>query len=158
MNTEIEKSILENNNIVTKRKKPVIALLLFVAAAITLVMGIVMSDENTAKMPILLIGFTLAVIGIVKLFVTEKVMIYTPTGETIETSELYFEQKEKENVARDVNNGNWPALMEKAKSSNNLPVMATVHKTASHSIVICRAYQFVPYTYEAMTEYVVIRK
>lgn len=158
MNTEIDKSILENNNIVTRKKKPIIALLLFAAAVVTLAMGIAMSDENTAKMPILLIGFILVVIGVVKLYVTEKTMIYTPTGETIEANTLFFEQKDKENVVRDVNNSQWAALMERAKSNNNLPVMATVHKTASHSIVICRAYQFVPYTYEAMTEYVVIRK
>ena len=67
MNTEIEKNILENNNIISKRRKPIIALLLFVASIVSFAIALSMNNENGAKMPMLLIAFTLLVIGIIKL-------------------------------------------------------------------------------------------
>lgn len=46
--------------------------------------------------------------------------------------------------------------MSKAKDKENLPIKVSIYTTDSHSITICRAYQFVPYNYEAITEYLVI--
>lgn len=96
MNSEIDKNILSNNNIKSKRGTPIIPLILFATAIASFVIALSMKDENGAKMPTLIIALTLAVIGIVKFFISDILYIYTPTGEIIKKHELFFEQKERE--------------------------------------------------------------
>lgn len=49
-------------------------------------------------------------------------------------------------------------LMTKDRMNDNLPIKVTIYATPSNSIAICRAYHFVPYSYEPITEYKVIKK
>ena len=90
MNTEIEKNILDNNNIISKRRKPIIALLLFAASIASFAIALSMNNENGAKMPILLIAFVLMVIGVIKSFTGDKELIYATTGEKLQEHELFL--------------------------------------------------------------------
>ena len=158
MNTEIEKNILDNNNIISKRRKPIIALLLFVASIASFAIALSMNNENGAKMPMLLIAFVLLVIGVIKSFTGDKELIYATTGEKLQEHELFFEQNELDKVINMTTKGDIATLMAKAKSSDSLPVKVNMLATESYSIALCRVYRFIPYTYEAVTEYMVIKK
>ena len=158
MNIEIEKNILDNNNIVSKRKKPIIALLLFAISIASFAIALSMNNENGAKMPMLLIAFVLLVIGVIKSFMGDKTLIYTLTGEELKERELFFEQNELDKVINIIIKGDISALEVKAKSSESLPVKVNMLTTDSYSITLCRVYRFIPYTYEAVTECTVIKK
>ena len=158
MNTEIEKNILDNNNIISKRRKPIIALLLFAASIASFAIALSMNNENEGKMPMLLIAFVLLIIGIIKSFMGDKTLIYTLTGEELKERELFFEQNELDKVINIIIKGDISALEVKAKSSESLPVKVDMLATESYSIALCRVYRFIPYTYEAVTEYMVIKK
>lgn len=158
MNTEIEKNILDNNNIISKRRKPIIALLLLAASIASFAIALGMNNENGAKMPMLLIAFVLLVIGIIKSFTGGKKLIYATTGEKLQEHELFFEQNELDKVINMTTKGDIATLMAKAKRSDSLPVKVDMLATESYSIALCRIYRFIPYTYEAVTEYMVIKK
>ena len=117
-----------------------------------------MNNENESKMPLLLIAFTLLVICIVKFFLSDKEMIYVPSGEKLNKYELFFEQSDKNKVIELIEKGEIAALKSKAKNSENLPIKVDMFTTVSQSITIVQASQFVPYNYEAITEYKVIKK
>ena len=158
MNTEFEKSFLENNDIIVKREIPYISISLFAASIILFAVGLGMGNENGAKMPTLMIAAIIAAIGIIKLFVTTKSLIYRPTKEPLTKRELFFEQSMRESVVGMVERGETGTLVAKDRRSHNLPIKVTMYATASYSIAICRAYNFVPYTFEAITEYKVTKK
>ena len=158
MNTEIDKIVLACNNIISKRRTPIIPLLLFAASTFSFSTALGMNNENESKMPLLLIAFTLLVICIVKFFLSDKEMIYVPSGEKLNKYELFFEQSDKNRVIELIEKGEIAALKSKAKNSENLPIKVDMFTTVSQSITIVQASQFVPYNYEAITEYKVIKK
>ena len=158
MNKIFDKTFLENNGITTKKSTPFIPLLIFATSAVSFGIAFGMSEENGAKMPTLMIAFILAVIGIIKIFAGGKKLIYNPTGEEITKRELFFELRMKESVIGMVEKGDIAALEAKEIKNDNLPVKVELYSTASHSIVICRAYHFVPYTYEPLTENKIFKK
>ncbi len=158
MNTDFDKLFLENNNIILKRKFPYIPLFLFVTTIVLLAIALGMGVENSAKMPTLMIAFILATIGIIKLFITSKSLIYQPTNEKLTKRELFFELSMKELVSNMVEKEDIDYLLSKDRMNDNLPIKVTLHATASKSIIICRAYHFVPYSYEPITEYKIIKK
>ena len=87
-----------------------------------------------------------------------KDLIYATTGEKLQEHELFFEQNELDKVINMTSKGDIATLMAKAKSSDSLPVKVDMLATESYSIALCRVYRFIPYTYEAVTEYMVIKK
>lgn len=158
MNTDFDKLFLENNNIILKRNFPYISISLLVAANVLLAIALGMGVENNAKMPILMIAFILATIGIIKLFITSKSLIYQPTNEKLRKRELFFELSMKEPVTKMVEKEDIDYLQSKDRMNDNLPIKVTLYATASKSIIICRAYHFIPYSYEPITEYKIIKK
>ena len=158
MNIDFEKSFLEYNSIIIKKAKTYIPVLLFIAAALVFVIALSMNNENGTKMPTLMIAFILLVIAIIKLFVTTKSLIYQPTNEILTQRELYFEQNMKDKIVGLIEKGDINTIIAQDKNNPNLPVKLTMYTTASQSIIICRLYNFVPYTYEAITDYKVIKK
>lgn len=158
MNTEFEKSFLENNDITIRRNFPYIPLSLLAAAAVLFAIALGMGKESSAKMPTTMIAFILAAVGIAKLFVTSKSLLYRPTNETLAKRELFFELNMRDLVKQTVEEGDLDYLMTKDRMNDNLPIKVTIYATPSNSIAICRAYHFVPYSYEPITEYKVIKK
>ena len=158
MNKEIEKNILEEKEITSRKATPLIPLLILAAACISFAIALGMESDNSSKMPILLIAIILVILAAIKQFSSARSMIYKPTGETFIKKELFYELNNKEKILALIDKEDIATLHAKAKSNENLPIKVVIYTTASKSIAICRAYQFVPYTYEAITGFTVIRK
>ena len=91
MKNEIDKSILDRNNITIKKEFNRKAVALIMLAAATTVAATLMGDTSEAKMPILLLGITLLITGITWVTKRETILIYRPTGEAMEEKILFLE-------------------------------------------------------------------
>ena len=158
MNTEINKEILERNNIAVKSRMTVwpFALLAIAAAAF----GIAFSLDNAseAKMPVLFAAIILTIFGIVKLFTLPKVLFHIASEETFAENTLYFESEKKNSVLAMLEKGEFTKLKSEANDRNSMPIKVEMYETASGSIVLYRVYNFIPYTYEPLTDYIVYKK
>ncbi|MBQ8695589.1 MAG: hypothetical protein IJ513_08115 [Bacteroidaceae bacterium] len=158
MKTEIEKEILAENNISAKKEKPIVSIFVFVAAAISFALAFFLDENNESQMPLYLIGAILLAAGIVKLFISSSELVYTPTGEKLSKRELYFEQREKNEVLSQLEKGDLKALAKAGKNNDNLPIRLSIMATESNSIALYRLYQFIPYTFEPISELKIIKK
>ena len=158
MKNEIEKSILERNNITIKKgfNKKAVALIML-AAAIT-VAATLMSDTSEAKMPILLLGITLLITGITWMTKHETTLIYRPTGETMEEKILFLEGNMGDITAELLKKGDIDGVVERSREDGNGTIKVEICMAPSESIAIYRIYKYVPYMFEPLTEYLVLKK
>ena len=158
MNTEINKEILERNNIAVKSRMTVwpFALLAIAAAAFGIAFGL--DNASEAKMPVLFAAIILTIFGIVKLFTLPKVLFHIASEETFAENTLYFESEKKNSVLAMLEKGEFTKLKSEAKDRNSMPIKVEMYETASGSIVLYRVYNFIPYTYEPVTDYIVYKK
>ena len=54
--------------------------------------------------------------------------------------------------------GEFTKLKSEAKERNSMPIKVEMYETASGSIVLYRVYNFIPYIYEPLTDYIVYKK
>ena len=87
MKNEIEKNILEVNNLSVKKKASVLPLALLIAAAIIFAVSLCIGSEAT-KMPIMFIAIILGISGIAKLMTTPKVLVHNLNNEELKEEEL----------------------------------------------------------------------
>lgn len=158
MKTEIDKETLAENNISARREKPIVSVFVFIAAAISFALALFLDENNESRMPLYLIGAILFAAGIVKLFISSQELVYNPTKEKLHKKDIYFEQRQKNEVISLLEKEELKALEREGKSNENLPVRLTVLATESNSIALCRLYQFIPYTFEPISEIKIIRK
>lgn len=158
MKNEIDKTVLEKNNITLKKKTSTIPIALLTFAAIVLAGGLCIDNGSNAKMPVLLLAVVTAVFGVAKIFNMPTVLVYEPHNEVMIEEELFFETKEKNNVTDLLRNGEFTRLRSQAKDNNNHPLKVELHTTPSGSIALFRVYHFVPYAFEPVTEYEVYKK
>ena len=158
MKNEIDKSILERNNITIKKgfNKKAVALIML-AAAIT-VTATLMSDTSEAKMPILLLGITLLITGITWMTKRETTLIYRPTGETMEEKILFLEGNMGDITAELLKKGDINGVVERSREDGNGTIKVEICMAPSESIAIYRIYKYVPYMFEPLTEYQVLKK
>ena len=158
MKNEIDKSILERNNITIKKgfNKKAVALIMM-AAAIT-VTATLMSDTSDAKMPILLLGITLLITGITWMTKRETTLIYRPTGETMEEKILFLEGNMGDITAELLKKGDIDGVVERSREDGNGTIKVEICMAPSESIAIYRIYKYVPYMFEPITEYQVLKK
>ena len=158
MKNEIDKSILERNNITIKKgfNKKAVALIMM-AAAIT-VTATLMSDTSDAKMPILLLGITLLITGITWMTKRETTLIYRPTGETMEEKILFLEGNMGDITAELLKKGDIDGVVERSREDGNGTIKVEICMAPSESIAIYRIYKYVPYMFEPLTEYQVLKK
>lgn len=158
MNTEIEKQILESNNITVKKKSPVTAIAILLAAIAAAVIATFLDDTSDMKMPAILLSFTLGIIAVTN-FVTRKgYMVYAPTGEELKEYKIFFESREREKVLSLLEKEKFNEVIVYEKNDTNLPIKVELSTTPSNSIAIYRVYNFVPYAYEPITETIVCKK
>ena len=158
MKNEIDKSILERNNITIKKgfNKKAVALIML-AAAIT-VAATLMGDTSEAKMPILLLGITLLITGITWMTKRETTLIYRPTGETMEEKILFLEGNMGDITAELLKKGDIDGVVERSREDGNGTIKVEICMAPSESIAIYRIYKYVPYMFEPITEYQVLKK
>lgn len=158
MKTDIDKNILESNNITIRRDTPTLAIIILFAAAILFALLPSIEDTCNFKMPVIVAAVIMAIYGIAKIISMPTVMVYDPTNEILHYEELYFDAKEKNSVMDMIHNSEIKRLRSQAKDSNNHPLMVELYITASESAFISRVYHYVPYSYEPLTEYEVYTK
>lgn len=158
MKNEIDKSILERNNITIKKgfNKKAVALIIL-AAAIT-VAATLMSDTSEAKMPILLLGITLLITGITWVTKRETILIYRPTGEEMEEKILFLEGNMGDITAELLKKGDINGVVERSREDGNGTIKVEICMAPSESIAIYRIFKYVPYMFEPITEYQVLKK
>ncbi len=158
MKNEIDKKVLEENNISAKKKTSVAPIAILVCAALVLAGGLCIDNDSDAKMPVLLVAFVTAVFGVAKMFNQPTALVYEPHNEILNEEELFFDIKEKNNVIELLRNGEFTRLRSQAKDSSNHPLKVELYATQSGSIAIYRVYHFVPYTFEPLTGYEVYKR
>ncbi len=158
MKTDINKELLNSNNIVLKKKAPVVSFIIFVAAIVALALALCMEKGSDTQMPTLLISAVLFIFGVAKLINTPKTLIHTPTEEELVKQELFFETNEKNTVLNMLQNGELTKLRSIDKANNNLPLKVELYSTSSGNIALYQIFQFVPYEYRPVTEMEVYRK
>ena len=158
MNTEIDKTILESNNIAVKNKMTAWPFALLAAAAVAFGITFALDNSSEAKMPIIFAGIILTIFGITKLFTLPKVLFHITSEETLYENIMYFESEKKSSVLAMLEKGEFTKLKSQAKEKNSLPIKVEMYETASGSIVLYRVYNFIPYTYEPITDYLIFKK
>lgn len=158
MKNEIDKKVLQENNITAKKKTSIAPIAILVCAALILAGGLCIDNSSDAKMPVLLVAIVTAVFGVAKIFNMPTVLVYEPHNEILNEEELFFDIKEKNSVIDLLRNGELTKLRTQAKDNNNHPLKVELHTTQSGSIAIYRVYHFVPYTFEPLTGYEVLKK
>lgn len=158
MNTEINKEILERNNIAVKSRMTVWPFALLAVAAAAFGIAFALDNAREAKMPVLFAAIILTIFGITKLFTLPKVLFHITSEETFTENTLYFESEKKNSVLAMLEKGEFTKLKSEAKERNSMPIKVEMYETASGSIVLYRVYNFIPYTYEPVTDYIVYKK
>ena len=157
MKNEIEKNILEVNNLSVKKKTSVLPLALLITAAIIFAVSLCIGSEAT-KMPIMFIAIILGISGIAKLMATPKVLVHNLNNEELKEEELYFDSNDKSTVMQLLKSGNIRHLRALAKDNSNYPIMVELHSGVSECFMLYRIYHYVPYNYEPLTEYEVYKR
>lgn len=158
MKNEIDNKILQENNLTAKKQTSIAPIAILACAALILAGGLCIDNGSDAKMPLLLVAIITAVFGVAKIFNMPTVLVYEPHNEILNEEELFFDIKEKNSVTDLLRNGELTKLRSQAKDSSNHPLKVELHTTQSGSITIYRVYHFVPYTFEPLTGYEVIKK
>ena len=158
MDTELNKGLLEANQIKTSKKTPVTSFIAFVAAIAVIGVSLCFENGSDFKMPLIFISTMLFIYGIAKFFSTDKIYIHTPSEEEMKMQILYFDSKEKYSIIDMLRKGETDKIKEKGSDNCDLPVKVELYSTDSGSIALYRVYNYIPYTFEPMTEYEVVKK
>ena len=158
MKENIEKNVLNENNITIKKKTSIVPIAILVAAAIILSAGLCIDNSSDMKMPVLLVAFVTAIFGVAKIFNMPTVLVHEEHNEILNEEELFFDIKEKNEVIELLRKGEFSKLRSLAKDNSNYPLKAELYATPSGNIALFRVYHFVPYSFEPLTEYEVYKK
>ena len=158
MKNEIDKNILNRNNITIKKGFNRRAVTLTIFAVATIIVSTLINDTSEAKMPIMLLGITLLITGITWIIKRETTLIYKPTDEVLEEKILFLEGNMGNIVTELLKKGDINGVIERSKEDGNGTIKVEICMAPSESIIIYRIYQYVPYMFEPITEYKVIKK
>ena len=158
MNTEIEKQILDSNNITVKKKTPITAVTILLAAVATAVAATFFDDASDIRTSAILLSYTLGIIAVISFVTRKRYMVYATTGEMLGEYKIFFKTQEREKVLSLLEKGKFNEVIVYEKNDTNLPIKVEIYTTPSNSITIYRVYNFVPYTYEPITEFIVCQK
>lgn len=158
MKNRIDENTLQNNGITTKTTFNLKGLIIAALSASIMAGTAFISNENEAKMPIAMLAFVLMVIGLALMMKSNTFLIYSATGERLKEYTLFYQNNQKEIALELLQRGDLAGAITLAKENSNGAIKAELHTTPSHSIAIYRLYKFVPYLYEPIGEYIVIKK
>lgn len=158
MKNEIDKDLLRANNISIRKQTTALPFLLLAIAAISLGGALLIENDSEAKMPLLLVAVVTGIFGIAKMFNMPTVLLYGEKKEPMNEEELFFDIKAKNSVLEMLRNGEFTKLRAEAKDGSNYPLKVELYSTEKGNVAIYRIYHFIPYTYEALTEYNLYKK
>ncbi|MDO4164101.1 MAG: hypothetical protein Q4D56_06905 [Bacteroides sp.] len=135
----------------TSVSKLLISLAMILAGLVVFISVFRQEDaSSTVSMALMVLGTALLLFGVFRLFWKSKVLVYLPTGSTTSVSSLYFDQGQLKTltdmVERGALNGN-AGIKREASGNVRLDVMAS----QDGKFAAVQLFQFVPYTYTAVT-------
>ncbi|MDR0419728.1 MAG: hypothetical protein LBH34_05915 [Prevotellaceae bacterium] len=134
-----------------RRKKPLLS-------SIILILGIVCMIISSLKSMIPL-GLLLVLTGAILLFIDllQKQPYYVPTKERLLKKELLFDMGKRDVVRKNVMDGDFSAL-ESVSQKEDGAIKVVIYKPKSEDILLAQVQEYIPHTYEPMTEIKVFKK
>lgn len=107
-------------------------------------------QSSTISMALMVLGTGLFLWGIFRIFWRSKLVIYAPTGSIVKEGSLFFNLKYLDGLKEAINTGNFSPNSEmRSESSGNLRMDIIISE--DHKFVAVQLFQFIPYTYQAVT-------
>lgn len=146
---------IADGNIVRQRKNPVVPALISVVGVALTVWSLAspeMKESANLSSSLMLLGFVLILIGIIRLIVVMKgrVPFYKPTSERLRRSEMFYDAKDKWTVCNAIEAGNIEVLNGIPKSDAS-GVLLTVYTTPSGSFTAAQVSEYVPHQFVPVT-------
>lgn len=109
-------------------------------------------DMTSSLSMLLMVTGTVALLwGIFRLFWKSKQLFYAPTGSITKENALYFDVKDKDKIVSLLEEETFP-IAEHIKSVASGNLRLDVLCSQDSKFVAAQLYQFVPYTYDAVTK------
>ena len=125
--------------------------LLAVAGVVSIVISFMLEEsKSTLSMALLSLGIMVVIFALYRLFSNSHEMVYKPTGSVIRSGSLYMDTLELQNFKQLVNKNDFSGtsrLSFKEGGHGRLDYMAS----KDGKFVAVQLFQFIPYTYEAVT-------
>lgn len=107
--------------------------------------------SSTLSMALMVLGTGLFLVGIFRLFWKSKAVVYLPTGSITREHSVFFDLKHLDKLTDLVNSGSFSSkLAVKSEPSGNIRM--DVILSEDHKFAAVQLFQFVPYTYQPVTE------
>lgn len=135
----------------TSVSKLLISLVMVLAGIFAFLSVFELNDKSSAVgMGLMVLGMTLFLLGVFRLCLKSKEIVYLPTGSVAKEHSLFFDLKHLDRLAAIVENGhpdNVPGI--RCESSGN--VRLDILMAQDNRFVALQLFQFVPYTYAPVT-------
>lgn len=128
-----------------------------VSSCILLVIGVLafvstfeLEDKSsTVSMALMVLGTGLSLVGIFRMFWKSKEVVYLPTGSKAKERTMFFDLKYLDKLTDQVNSGAFSSKEIKSETSGNIRM--DVILSDDNKFAAIQLFQFVPYTYQAVT-------
>lgn len=154
----ISKDFLAQNDITVKNSISITAIAMLICGLASCIYAITAATGSEYEMPILFVSFTLTVAGIAIFFIRKQVYINNGTGETFNEETIYFHESDKEMVMENLKNGNFAELVKLARNNSTLALRVELFYTKNEEVGMYRISNYIPHTYQPITEFVLYRK
>ena len=154
-NTQVEATLLSSAHAQLGKHVSVKQILLSMLIALCGVISIVFSlnqdkSDSTLSMALLAVGIILILFALYRFFTKSHEMIYKPTGSEVRSGSLYMDMVELQSLKGMMEKNDFSASSRLAfKEGGNGRLDYLVSKDGR--FVAIQLFQFVPYTYEAVT-------
>lgn len=130
--------------------KTLLALGLVILGICAFPLTLLFPDDSILDMAMLVIGVVLILYGCFSLFWKSQMMIYRPTGSRVAERSMYFDLKHKGALLNMIENGKFPQE-EIPQSATSGGLRLDVLYSLDHKLIGVQLFEFVPYTYTALT-------
>lgn len=154
-NTQVEETLYSSAYVQLEKHLSVKQILISSLVALCGVVGIVISlipdkSDSTYSMAFLVIGTLLTLFSIYRFFFKSYEMVYKSTGSEVRSGSLYMDMAELQRLKEMLVKNDFPEtfrLILKEGGNGRLDFLASKDR----KFVAVQLFQFVPYTYEAVT-------
>lgn len=154
-NTQVEETLFSSAHVQLGKHVSVKQILMSSLIALCGVVSIVFSldqdkSDSTLSMTLLAVGIILILFALYRFFTKSHEVVYKPTGSEVRSGTLYMDMVELQNLKDMMVKNDFPAssrLVFKEGGNGRLDYLAS----KDGRFVATQLFQFVPYTYEAVT-------
>lgn len=125
--------------------------IMLLAGVLAFVFTLGLDDRSsTMGMSLMVLGTGLILVGIFRMFWKSKEVVYVPTGSIAKERTVFFDLKNLDKLTALVNSGSFAEKELKSEASGNLRM--DVILSADNKFAAIQLFQFVPYTYQPVTD------